>query len=366
MAFLDVLGAIASPVASLIGAGTSAFNLSQQKKLMQQNNEFQAAENQKNREWQSEEWTRQFDLTNAYNDPTEVVKRLNGAGLNPAQVMSGASSSSAISHATPTAPSGGVSASPSPDYSGIITSGFQSMQQIANSIKMLTEAKKTAKETPYVESLLDSQLQLNVAKFENEQAKADYQKLQTQFEQIFGTERRSQELKKLVNETLLADQEARLKGAQIELIDVEKLEKNMNALVAYAEKNKKEAEAARIKALIEPEIALLKAQASQASANAGLANAQALTENQLRPFRRAIEEAESQIKGDQSFISGSTWQYTIQMCEKAAYNAGLANDEKVKSILLKGKELDYRDGKEVRNWIKTFQGFIPMAPALPE
>ena len=360
----DFLGNIGS---AAIGGITSLLGLNAQENMNEQNQEFQASENQKNRDWQSAEWQRQFDLTNAYNDPSAVVERLKKAGLNPAQIMAGGSSSAVgQSKALPSAPSGGTSASPSPDYSGIITSGFQSMQQIANSIKMLTEAKKTAKETPYIGALLDSQIKENLARFENEQAKADYQKLQTQFEQIFGSERRSKELSKLMSDTLLAEQEARLKGAQIELIDVEKLEKNMNALVAYAEKNKKEAEAARIKALIEPEIALLKAQASQATANAGLANAQALTENQLRPYRRAIEEAESQIKGDQSFISGSTWQYTIQMCEKAAYNAGLANDEKVKNILLKGKELDYRDGKEVRNWIKTFQGFIPMAPALPE
>ena len=206
MAFLDVLGAIASPVASLIGAGTSAINMNQQKKLMQQNNEFQAAENQKNREWQSQEWTRQFDLTNAYNDPTAIVGRLQNAGLNPAQVMSGTGSSSAVSHATPSAPSGGVSATPSPDYSGVITSGFQSMQQIANSIKMLTEAKKTAKETPYVGAMLDSQIQLNLAKFENEQAKADFQRLQNQIEGALGFQIRSKELAKLVSETLLADQ----------------------------------------------------------------------------------------------------------------------------------------------------------------
>lgn len=294
MSFLSVLGAIANPLSSLIGAGTSALQMNQQKQLMQQNQEFQSAENQKNRDWQSEEWTRQFDLTNAYNDPTAVVSRLQQAGLNPAQVMSGGAAGSAAtaSHATPSAPSGGVSASPSPDYSGIITSGFQSMQQVANTIKMLTEAKKTAKETPYVGALLDSQIQLNLAKFESEQAKTEYQKLQTQFEQIFGTEMRSKELAKLMSDTLLADQEARLKGAQVELIDVEKLEKSMNALAAYAESNKKQAEADRVRALIEPEIALFRAQANQANASAAHSSALAATENALRGLKKGLAENE--------------------------------------------------------------------------
>ena len=312
MAFLDVLGAIASPVASLIGAGTSAINMNQQKKLMQQNNEFQAAENQKNREWQSQEWTRQFDLTNAYNDPTAIVGRLQNAGLNPAQVMSGTGSSSAVSHATPSAPSGGVSATPSPDYSGVITSGFQSMQQIANSIKMLTEAKKTAKETPYVGAMLDSQIQLNLAKFENEQAKADFQRLQNQIEGALGFQVRSKELAKLVSETLLADQEAKLKGAQIELIDVEKLEKQMHALVSYCEANKKQAEADRIRAILEPEIALLRSQSNQANAAAQHSRSLALTEDALRDYRVAISKAESLIKGNESKISAATWSNVLE------------------------------------------------------
>lgn len=356
MSFLSVLGAIANPLSSLIGAGSSAINIGQQKQLMQQNNEFQAAENQKNREWQSQEWTRQFDLTNAYNDPSAAVQRLQNAGLNPAQVMSGAGSSNAVSHALPSAPSGGVSATPSPDYSGVLTSGFQSMQQIANSIKMLTEAKKTAKETPYIGALLDSQIKENLARFENEQAKTDYQKLQTQFEQIFGHEKRSKELAKLMSDTLLADQEARLKGAQIELIDVEKLEKNMNALVAYAEKNKKEVEAARIKALIEPEISLLKAQANQASAAAKYSASLAKTEDSLRSLRHGLLQNELKFNSD-------TLYDRIDSLRESLDRSILTNDEIRLSLermkFANGlKEFDYWYGQFLRT-ISTLTSGVP-------
>lgn len=290
---MGFLGDLLSPV---LGGVTSLLGINAQENMNRDNQAFQSQENQKNREWQSAEWQRQFDLVNAYNDPKALVERLKSANLNPSTLLSGsAGAQTGHSTALPSAPSGGVSATPSPDYSGVITSGFQSMQQIANSIKMLTEAKKTAKETPYIGALLDSQIKENLARFENEQAKADYQKLQTQFEQIFGAEKRSKELAKLMSDTLLADQEARLKGAQIELIDVEKLEKNMNALVAYAEKNKKEAEAARIKALIEPEISLLKAQANQASAAAKYSDSLAKTEDSLRSLRHGLLENELQF-----------------------------------------------------------------------
>lgn len=52
-------------------------------KEAQKNRDFQSAEAEKARKWQSNEWTRQFNLTNQYNAPTEQMKRFAMAGLNP-------------------------------------------------------------------------------------------------------------------------------------------------------------------------------------------------------------------------------------------------------------------------------------------
>ena len=52
-------------------------------KEAQKNRDFQSAEAEKARKWQSNEWTRQFNLTNQYNAPVEQMKRFAMAGLNP-------------------------------------------------------------------------------------------------------------------------------------------------------------------------------------------------------------------------------------------------------------------------------------------
>lgn len=52
-------------------------------KEAQKNRDFQSAEAEKARKWQSNEWTRQFNLTNQFNSPSEQMKRFAMAGLNP-------------------------------------------------------------------------------------------------------------------------------------------------------------------------------------------------------------------------------------------------------------------------------------------
>lgn len=120
MSFLGVLGNIASGVLGAIpgigdvasgilgglgGIGQAAQqqeNIKFQRDMMQQNQEWQSGENALNRQFQADQWQKQFDLTNAYNDPRQQALRLLGAGMNPAGTMEGAgaaaASGNAISH----------------------------------------------------------------------------------------------------------------------------------------------------------------------------------------------------------------------------------------------------------------------------
>lgn len=68
------------PLTGLIGG---LFGASSASREAQKNRDFQSAEADKARLWQSNEWTRQFNLTNQYNTPTEQMKRFAMAGLNP-------------------------------------------------------------------------------------------------------------------------------------------------------------------------------------------------------------------------------------------------------------------------------------------
>lgn len=78
--FLDILGSSLGPLSGFAGG---LYGASSAKKEAQKNRDFQSAEAEKARQWQSNEWTRQFNLTNQFNSPTEQMKRFAMAGLNP-------------------------------------------------------------------------------------------------------------------------------------------------------------------------------------------------------------------------------------------------------------------------------------------
>ena len=75
-------------------------------KEAQKNRDFQSAEAEKARKWQSNEWTRQFNLTNQFNSPSEQMKRFAMAGLNPnliyGSIVNGSASSSTPGTPIPT------------------------------------------------------------------------------------------------------------------------------------------------------------------------------------------------------------------------------------------------------------------------
>lgn len=77
---LGAVGTLGAGIAGSVGgskstSSTNAMNY----KINQMNNEFNAAEAQKSRDYQTEMWER----TNAYNDPSAVRQRLASAGYNP-------------------------------------------------------------------------------------------------------------------------------------------------------------------------------------------------------------------------------------------------------------------------------------------
>lgn len=97
-------------------------------KEAQKNRDFQSAEADKARKWQSNEWTRQFNLTNQYNSPAEQMNRFAMAGLNP-NLIYGSIVNGSASPTTPGTPiPTGSDASSAVGSS--ITSAFQSFGDI--------------------------------------------------------------------------------------------------------------------------------------------------------------------------------------------------------------------------------------------
>lgn len=156
MAFKDfasgLFGGVGSVISGAIGAKTTADTNKTNLKINQMNNDFNAREAQKARDFQLDMWNRE----NEYNSASSQRKRLEEAGYNPymsdaqagtATGMSGTSSASA------------AGASPQIPY----TPDFQSVGvNLASALKMMSEKKQTDIENLNMTDLLRSQIWRNL------------------------------------------------------------------------------------------------------------------------------------------------------------------------------------------------------------
>lgn len=156
MAFKDfasgLFGGLGSVVSGAIGAKTTSDTNKTNLKINQMNNDFNAREAQKARDFQLDMWNKE----NEYNTASSQRKRLEDAGYNPymsdaqagtAAGMSGTSSASA------------AGAAPQIPY----TPDFQSVGvNLASALKMMSEKKQTDIENLNMSDLLRSQIWRNI------------------------------------------------------------------------------------------------------------------------------------------------------------------------------------------------------------
>ena len=178
MAFLDFLGSSLGPLSGFAGG---LFGASSASKEAQKNRDFQSAEAEKARKWQSNEWTRQFNLTNQYNAPTEQMKRFAMAGLNP-NLIYGSIVNGSASPTTPGTPIPTGSDASSAVGSNI-TSAFQSLGDLplrraqienieADTEKKLSDAKLSQSNKDSVD--FNTQLQKDLRNFTVGSARNNY------------------------------------------------------------------------------------------------------------------------------------------------------------------------------------------------
>lgn len=166
------------PLTGLIGGLFGASSASQEAR---KNREFQSAEAEKARQWQANEWTRQFNLTNQFNSPSEQMKRFAMAGLNPnliyGSIVNGSASPSTPGTPIPT----GSEASSAVGSS--IASAFQSFGDIplrraqienieADTTKKLSEANLSDSNKASVD--FSTQLQKDLRNFTVGTARNNY------------------------------------------------------------------------------------------------------------------------------------------------------------------------------------------------
>lgn len=156
MAFKDfasgLFGGIGSVVSGAIGAKSTADTNKTNLKINQMNNDFNAREAQKARDFQLDMWNRE----NEYNSASSQRKRLEGAGYNP--YMSDAQAGTAAGMSGTSAASA-AGAAPQTPY----TPDFQSVGvNLASALKMMSEKKQTDIENLNMSDLLRSQIWQNL------------------------------------------------------------------------------------------------------------------------------------------------------------------------------------------------------------
>ena len=156
MAFKDfasgLFGGLGTVISGAIGAKSTADTNKANLKINQMNNDFNAREAQKARDFQLDMWNRE----NEYNNASSQRKRLEDAGYNPYMNDAQAGTATGMSGTSAASAAG---ASPQIPY----TPDFQSVGvNLASALKMMSEKKQTDIENLNMSDLLRSQIWKNL------------------------------------------------------------------------------------------------------------------------------------------------------------------------------------------------------------
>ena len=147
-----LFGGLGSVVSGAIGAKTTSDTNKTNLKINQMNNDFNAREAPKARDFQLDMWNRE----NEYNKASSQRKRLEDAGYNPYMNDAQAGTASGMSGTSAATAAGAVSQIP-------YTPDFQSVGvNLASALKMMSEKKQTDIENLNMSDLLRSQIWQNL------------------------------------------------------------------------------------------------------------------------------------------------------------------------------------------------------------
>lgn len=156
MAFKDIasglFGGLGSVLSGAIGAKTTGDTNKTNLKINQMNNDFNAREAQKARDFQLNMWNKE----NEYNSASSQRKRMEEAGYNPYMSDAQAGTATGMSGTSAATAAGAVSQIP-------YTPDFQSVGvNLASALKMMSEKKQTDIENLNMSDLLRSQIWQNI------------------------------------------------------------------------------------------------------------------------------------------------------------------------------------------------------------
>lgn len=327
-------GAVASGIGSALGSQLNQDeSQAYQKEMMLQNQHWQSAENEKNRQWQSDEWMRQFNASNEYNTPENQAKRLAAAGINPAVAFgSSGTGTSALSNASPSAPSGGTSFSPSPDYSSVLTRGFVSQESLFNRLKMMNEIKRGGIENEFIGQKMEAEINQIIADISNTEAQTKVTNFNQKLNEMFGISHRSKELQKLKADTVRSYADAFLASQQGSEVDASIFEKHSNALLNYAKKHLTDKQVQQLELALPFVVSDIKSQINLRNSQSNEANQRAETERQLRASRVDLAGLEADLARNRLRFSDDTLYKRIELVNQSLLNSKNINEQQKETL----------------------------------
>ena len=122
--------------------------------------EFASEEAQKQRDWEAEEWQRQWEIMSAYNSPAALRARYELAGINPYMAMGDGMSGQVVSSpSTPVGASGSAGVGSAPLGRGSSIDIATGMAEFSKALENLTSARKNTAEYDSIRKKLDSEIE---------------------------------------------------------------------------------------------------------------------------------------------------------------------------------------------------------------
>lgn len=357
---LGNVAGVMSPIGTIAG-GVSAlgslFGKSPEDKAMELaklQHQWDVEENQKNRDFQRDEWTRQFDAINAYNDPSAAKERNIKAGLNASALMNGSGTNIGQSSASPSAPSGAHGLNPLPDVVSQV--GFQSRESLMKRLQILGDMAKTSNLLPETKAKLSAEIQDTLADERFKSVRADSEKFMLELSRFFDPIMKRAGVAQAFKNLALTDAETRLAVANGEVANEEKLNKAEERLLTIAKRNLSQKDFEKLQLEIkwfdaEHKQAINESKSREASNYAGARQANA-TADQIEFFNSINNRPD--VKHE--LVRAA------KEAGKAAVNANAISERQAKQLDFMIEQAAYaNDMKEFTYWSNQITGFVESA-----
>lgn len=342
---------------------------------LQQEQAFANAQRLSSQEYQSDEWTRQFNMQNEYNTPAQQAARLRAVGINPQVALSG-DSAKVVTGSSVSAPNGSSpSPAPSPMASGHhglspvpFTPGTnlaQDLSQVAGALDSFGKAVGQGLENTLAAKTMQSMISMKSAQAMGQELMNQGQKTLNALSSIrlsYADRELSAKVTKLVNEGLLLASQGKhfdklsvLDEAQTELIQT------LSEKYGY-EGQKAAMEAMTFMDEVKSRINLANAKATEALASADLSGAKAQTLDALRPYVTEIERCNSNEASRLEFFRAETAGERFHNFMSKVENEGLMNAEELQTLTTKfERAYDLRNARDSHEFVRYAEDFFDYA-----